>query len=150
MLPRAVECVPRILSTLPAFLPHSLPTRSAHSHNIDTHPLINRRLSDQGLSKAARFEAARNMASRLLAAALSVLLGILLTWGTGMFPTPFARIQIDIVSYGAPLAYSTRVIPTHFLSYDWLNLALDFAFWTFILYLILGVILSTSPLKKAK
>ncbi len=67
-----------------------------------------------------------------------------------MFPTPFARIQIDVVSYGAPLTYSTRVIPTQFVSYDWLNLILDLAFWAIITYLILAVVLRTSPPKKTE
>ena len=67
------------------------------------------------------------MVSRLLAGALSILIGLLLTWGMGMFPTPFAQIQIDVVSYGASIPYVHRVIPTQFLSYDWLNFALDIA-----------------------
>jgi hypothetical protein len=90
------------------------------------------------------------LTSRLVTAAVSILIGLFLTWGTGVFPTPFARIQIDVVSYGAPLAYSTRVIPTQFVSYDWLNLVLDLAFWAIITYLILAVVLRTSPPKKTE
>jgi branched-subunit amino acid ABC-type transport system permease component len=88
------------------------------------------------------------MASRIVTRAIAVLFGLLLTWGTGMFPTPFARIQIDVVSYGAPLAYSTRIIPTEFITFNWTNLVLDVAFWAIIVYLILAVILRTSLQKK--
>ena len=88
------------------------------------------------------------MTTRPVTAAIAVLIGLLLTWATGVYPTLFARIQIDVVTYGAPLPYSTRVIPTEFLTYDWFNLALDLAFWAIISYLILAVILRTSPPKK--
>jgi hypothetical protein len=90
------------------------------------------------------------LTSRLVTATVSILIGLFLTWGTGVFPTPFSRIQIDVVSYGAPIAYSTRVIPTQFVSYDWLNLVLDLAFWAIITYLILAVVLRTSPPKKTE
>jgi hypothetical protein len=88
------------------------------------------------------------MTTRPVTAAIAILIGLLLTWATGMYPTPFTRIQIDVVTYGAPLPYSTRVIPTEFITYDWFNLALDLAFWAIITYLILAVILRTSPPKK--
>jgi hypothetical protein len=88
------------------------------------------------------------MTSRLIAASVSLLIGLFLTWGTGVFPTPFETIQIDVVTYGAPLTYSTRVIPTLFITYNWLNLVLDLAFWVITTYLILAVVLRTSPKNK--
>ena len=59
------------------------------------------------------------MASRIVTGVIAVLIGLLLSWGTGMFPTPFTSIQIDIVIYGASLAYSTRIIPTKLVAFDW-------------------------------
>ena len=88
------------------------------------------------------------MTSRLVIASISLLIGIFLTWGTGMFPTPLATIQIDIVSYGAPLAYSTRVIPTRFVTYNWLNLILDLIFWAVIAYIFLAMVMRASPMRK--
>jgi len=88
------------------------------------------------------------MTSKIVTGIIAVLIGLLLTWGTSMFPTPFARIQIDMVGYGAPLAYSTRIIPTEIITLNWTNLVLDVAFWAIIVYLILTVILRTSPKKK--
>ncbi len=88
------------------------------------------------------------MATRTSIAAIAILIGLLLTWATGMYPTPFTRIQIDVVTYGAPLPYSTRVIPIEFATYDRTNIVLDLTFWAILIYLILAVILHTSPPKK--
>jgi hypothetical protein len=87
------------------------------------------------------------MTNRLVLTVVSILISLLSTWGTGIFSAPFSQIQIDVVNYGAPLPYFQRVIPTHFVSYDWLNLALDLAFWAIITYLILAIVLRTSPSK---
>ena len=87
------------------------------------------------------------MASRIVTGVIAVLIGLLLTLGTGIFPTPFARIQIDIVIYGAPLAYSTRIIPTKLVAFDWSKLVLDVVFWAIIIYLIMEIILRVSPKK---
>jgi hypothetical protein len=88
------------------------------------------------------------MTSRLVIASISLLIGIFITWGIGIFPTPFATIQIDIVSYGAPLVYSTRVIPTQFVTYNWLNLILDLIFWIVIAYIFLAMVIRASPMRK--
>jgi hypothetical protein len=88
------------------------------------------------------------MMSRLIAASVSIFIGLLLTWVTGVFPTPFTTIQIDVIRYGAPLAYSTRVIPTQFINYNYQNIILDLAFWGIITYLILAVVLRTSSTRK--
>ena len=88
------------------------------------------------------------MTSRIVTGVIAILIGLLVTWGTGMFPTPFARTQIDVVSYGAPLAYSTRIIPAEKVAFDWAKLGLDVVFWAIIVYLLLAVILRTSLQKK--
>ncbi|MCX6654847.1 MAG: hypothetical protein NTY03_06965 [Candidatus Bathyarchaeota archaeon] len=59
-----------------------------------------------------------------------------MTWITGQLPAPLTQIQIDVIQYGSPLPWTSRVIPTHFTNYNWVNLILDVAFWAVIAFLI--------------
>ena len=80
------------------------------------------------------------MVSRLLVVAFSMVTGFLINWFTGRYPTPFAKIEIDVVGFGAPLTYAHLVIPSGFLSYDWFNFILDLVFWTVMIYLIINLV----------
>jgi hypothetical protein len=40
-----------------------------------------------------------------------------------------AHLGVDVVYWGIPLMWITRVIPTHFQHIVWLNLIADLAFW---------------------
>ncbi len=67
---------------------------------------------------------------------ISITLGAALTWITGKLPALLTQIQIDVIQYGTPLPWTSRVIPTHFQNYSWVNLILDVAFWAIIAFLI--------------
>ncbi len=69
----------------------------------------------------------------------SIVVGVVIMLITGQFPDPFARIQVDVVEYGAPLAYVSRVIPTQITSISYANALIDAAFWSIIIFLILWV-----------
>ncbi len=64
----------------------------------------------------------------------SIIVGVILTLITGQFLDPFAGIQIDIVEYGAPFAYVSRVIPTRITSYDYVSAIVDVIFWSVIVF----------------
>ena len=67
---------------------------------------------------------------------VSIILGAALTWVTSQLPAPLTQIQIDVSQYGAPLPWTSRVIPTQFTNYVWVNLIIDIAFWAITAYLI--------------
>jgi len=77
----------------------------------------------------------------------SITLGAALTWITGQLPAPLTQTQIDVIQYGAPLPWASRVIPTHFQNYNWVNLILDVAFWAVIAFLVTS---SATGVKRSK
>ena len=78
---------------------------------------------------------------------ISITLGAALTWITGQLPAPLTQIQIDVIQYGAPLPWTSRMIPTHFQNYKWVNLVLDVAFWAIIIFLVTS---SATGVKRSK
>ncbi len=64
--------------------------------------------------------------------------GVILAVVSGYFITP-DRLGIDVEYMGFPLEWRSRVIPTHIEFTNWVNLFLDFVFWTVIVFVISGV-----------
>lgn len=81
------------------------------------------------------------MVSRIVPILVSVALGAFTTGVSAMFPAPFSPIQIDVVEYGAPIAWVSRVIPTQFTAWNWVNFSLDLAFWSLVSYLLFYAVL---------
>jgi hypothetical protein len=78
------------------------------------------------------------MASRVIVALTCIIAGLVITGISGLFPAPFSPIQIDIVEHGSPLSWSSRVIPTQFITLNWANFTIDLLFWSIFIYIIIA------------
>ena len=71
----------------------------------------------------------------------AVLVGLAITLVSGIFfTTHFGRIPIDVLEWGTPLPWITRVIPTQIRVIHWINFVIDLVFWITISLIALGII----------
>lgn len=62
---------------------------------------------------------------------VSVVVGVMVTLISGLFQTPLARIEVDVVQREMPLPWIIQVTPR--ASYIlWIRLVANSVFWTFI------------------
>jgi hypothetical protein len=80
----------------------------------------------------------RRKMSVLLASAV---VGVVIALISGLIQTPMSPIGIDVVSWGIPLPWISRVIPTRFQSVDWINLTANVIFWAAISFLMAMVVI---------
>ncbi len=59
----------------------------------------------------------------------SIVAAGVITYLTGFVQTPLAHLGVDVVYWGIPLPWMSRVIPTRFNNLVWINLIVDLAFW---------------------
>lgn len=70
-------------------------------------------------------------AKSLTAVLVSVVVGVMVTLISGLFQTPLARIEVDVVQREMPLPWIIQVTPR--ASYIlWIRLVANSVFWTFI------------------
>jgi hypothetical protein len=73
----------------------------------------------------------------------AVLVGVAITLVSEIFFTPhFGRIPIDMLEWGTPLPWITRVIPTKIGVIHWISFVIDLVFWIIISLIVLGIIIS--------
>ena len=69
--------------------------------------------------------------NKKMTAGLSIVAGIVITIGTGLFRSPLVRMGVDVVYSGMPMAWEIRVIPRAG-EIVWTNFIADAAFWVLI------------------
>jgi hypothetical protein len=73
----------------------------------------------------------------LIGITISIILGIVVAFVTGYFPSPLVGRTVDFIRNGAPLTWTTYVIPNRPHTILWTGLTVDVIFWIAVFYLIL-------------
>jgi hypothetical protein len=72
---------------------------------------------------------------------ISLIGGVLVTWLTGFFRPLFPFMTVDVLEWGSPFPYLTRVVTFRGPAFiNWETAAIDFIIWTIIIFIVLFLV----------